>query len=152
VSPFSTFAGSDTLSKFPHRQAERAAIISLAALEFKQKLESSRLEPTVIGGRPQCMYLHGWLFNSFREALPGIDEMRKMPSENYIAVLRRGHLFKVNLTDEQGQHVPFAKLESTFQAILDKVHDDSWVGILTADERDSWAEVSPGVDRGSSVY
>ncbi|RSL48017.1 hypothetical protein CEP54_013131 [Fusarium duplospermum] len=141
VSPFSTFAGSDTLSNFPHRQAERAAIISLAILEFKQKLESGRLEPTVIGGRPQCMYHHGWLFNSFREALPGIDEMRKMPSENYIAVLRRGHLFKVNLIDEQGQHVPFAKLESTFQAILDKVDDDSWVGILTADERDSWAEM-----------
>ncbi|KAJ4328568.1 hypothetical protein N0V84_000927 [Fusarium piperis] len=140
VSPFSTFAGSDILSKFPHRQAERAAIISLAALEFKQKLENGRIEPIVIGGRPQCMYLHGWLFNSFREALPGIDEMRKMPSENYIAVLRRGHLFKVNLTDDQGQHVSFSKLESTFQAILDKVEDESWVGILTADERDSWAE------------
>lgn len=152
VSPFSTFAGSDTLSKFPHRQAERAAIISLAALEFKQKLESGRLKPTIIGGRPQCMYLHGWLFNSFREARPGIDEMRKMPSENYIAVLRRGHLFKVNLTDDQGRHVPFAKLESTFQAVLDKVQDDSWVGILTADERDSWAEVSPGVNRVPSLY
>lgn len=147
VSPFSTFAGSDTLSTFPHRQAERAAIISLAAIEFKQKLESGRLEPTVIGGRPQCMYLHGWLFNSFREALPGIDEMRKMPFENYIAVLRRGHLFKVNLTDGQGQHVQFSKLESTFQAILDKVEDDSWVGILTADERDSWAEASSLVSR-----
>nr|ALQ32842.1 putative polyketide synthase [Fusarium euwallaceae] len=141
VSPFSTFAGSDTLSKFPHKQAERAAIVSLAALEFKQKLESGKLELTMIGGRPQCMYLHGWLFNSFREALPGIDEMRKMPSENYIAVLRRGHLFKVNLTDEHGQQIPFAKLESTFQAILDKVNGDSWVGILTADERDSWAEM-----------
>ncbi|KAF7547181.1 hypothetical protein G7Z17_g7924 [Cylindrodendrum hubeiense] len=141
VSPFSTFAGSDALSKFPHRQAERAAIISLAALEFKQKLESGKLEPTIIGGRPQCMYLHGWLFNSFREALPGPDEMRKVPSENYIAVLRRGHLFRVDLADAEGRHISFAKLESTFQAILDKGQNDSWIGILTADKRDSWAEI-----------
>lgn len=143
ISPWSSFAGTDAYSKFPHMQAERAAIVSLSALEFKRKLEARMLEATVIGGRPQCMYQHGWLFNTFREPVVGTDQMRKMPSENYIAVLRRGRLFKVDLVDSQGATIRFIKLQATFQAILDKVQDNySWVGILTADDRNSWAEVS----------
>ncbi|SPO04420.1 related to lovastatin nonaketide synthase [Cephalotrichum gorgonifer] len=142
ISPWSSFAGTDAFSKFPHSQAERATIVSLSALEFKHKLEAGKLEPTVIGGRPQCMYQHGWLFNAFREPVVGVDKMRKMPSEDYIAVLRRGHLFRVNLVDEFGGAIAFPKLQATFQNIIDKVQDDhSWVGILTADDRNSWAKM-----------
>jgi acyl carrier protein len=143
ISPWSNFAGTDAYSKFPHTQAERAAIVSLSALDFKHKLEAGALETTVIGGRPQCMYQHGWLFNSFREPIVGVDRMRKMPSEDYIAVLRRGHMFRVDLVDAQGGAISFAKLQATFQVILDKVPDGhSWVSILTADDRNSWAQVS----------
>ncbi|KAL6229322.1 KR domain-containing protein [Aspergillus navahoensis] len=38
VAPFSTFAGTDPLSDFPHGQAERATVVSLAVLKFKQQL------------------------------------------------------------------------------------------------------------------
>jgi hypothetical protein len=67
-----------------------------------------------------------------------------MPSEDYIAVLRSGRLFREDLVDIEGTMIPVEKLDTTFQAIVDKVvdHDRSWVGILSADDRNSWAEVS----------
>ncbi|KAL6229896.1 hypothetical protein BDW75DRAFT_224088 [Aspergillus navahoensis] len=110
-----------------------------------------KLEPAMIGGRPQCMYLHGWLFNSFREPVVGLDQMRKLPSRDYIAVLRRGHLFRVDLTDGQGKPISFRKLQATFQSILDRVDDDSWIGVLTA-TLERRPACRPGVSTAARIF
>jgi hypothetical protein len=55
--------------------------------------------------------------------------------------LRRGHVFKIMLKDG-GTNVSYESLKASFQAILDKnLEISSWVPILTADNRDSWAQV-----------
>ncbi|KAJ3523901.1 hypothetical protein NM208_g12271 [Fusarium decemcellulare] len=142
LSPWGGMAGPDAFSKFPHRQAERAAIVSLSALKLKRNLEAGTMEPTVIGGRPQCTYMHSWLFNTYREPVEGADRMHKMPPNEHIAVLRKGHMFRVNPVDASGEFIPFAKLEAAFQAIIDKdVGNDTWESILTADDRNSWARI-----------
>jgi hypothetical protein len=41
--PWGSFVGTDAFSSFPHTQAERAAIVSLSALDFKQKLEAGKV-------------------------------------------------------------------------------------------------------------
>ncbi|CRG87457.1 hypothetical protein PISL3812_04475 [Talaromyces islandicus] len=67
--------------------------------------------------------------------------MRKMPPGDYVAGLSQGHLFKANLR-EGSDLVSYCKARNTFSAILeltDKV-TDSLAGILTADDRDTWAE------------
>ncbi|KFH44962.1 Nonribosomal peptide synthetase-like protein [Hapsidospora chrysogenum ATCC 11550] len=140
LSPWGGMAGPDGSGSFPHRQAERAAIVSLSALKFKRILEAGKMEPTVIGGRPQCTYMHNWLFNTYREPVVGVDRMQKMPPKEYIAVLRKGHMFRVDPVGDDGAILPFAKLEAAFQAIIDKdIDNDAWESILTADDRNSWA-------------
>jgi hypothetical protein len=84
-----------------------------------------------------------WLFNAPREPRLGRDKMRKFTGDeyNYLIALRRGHVFKIMLM-EGGTIVSYESLKSSFQAILDKdLEIDSWVPILTTDDRDSWAQV-----------
>ncbi|KAF8866997.1 ketoacyl-synt-domain-containing protein [Acephala macrosclerotiorum] len=124
----------------PHAQAERAAVISVIAFKFKQDLEASAVSPVYFNEIQLCMDSQNWLFNATRVPLPGSDEVVKYtgPEYEYLIVLRLGHFFKVPLTGGNG-NVSIEQLRSSFQSILDLELEDSWVGILTADERDSWA-------------
>ena len=64
-------------------------------------------------------------------------------TRDHIALLRKGHVFKVFLQDEAGDDVPFGAIQATFEAIMKRVQDDGvWSGMLTTDDRDSWAKVS----------
>ena len=82
-----------------------------------------------------------WLFNTAREPKIGTDEMRKFPGLDYIEVLRRGCFFRVALQKDQ-HPVSFADLESLFHQILNGTCENGpAVAALTADDRDSWAQV-----------
>lgn len=149
LAPYHSIMASLRESKNPHSQAERAAIITLSSLSFKRSLEAGEVEPLEVAGKPECMWRMRWLFNSVRVPKLGCDKMmhygeEQKTSPDYIAVLRKGHLFKVVLQDEnQGQDISFGLLKATFEAIVAHVQDDGiWPGILTTDKRDSWAMVS----------
>lgn len=131
-----------------HSQVERAAVITSAALSFKRAMNSGEVEPLEIAGRPECTWRWGWLFNSTRIPQLKCDKMVRyassdeQSSRDHIAVLRKGHVFKVMLQDGDGKDVPFQQLQATFEAIVARVEgDDVWSGLLTTDERDSWAKV-----------
>jgi len=124
-----------------HSQTERAAVITVAMLEFKQKFESGQMEPAYLNEVPLCMRGHDWFFNSCREPRQDVDTTNKFPSNNELVVMYRGHLFKLQLS-QNGKNVAYSQLQATFQAILDSVKDDSWLSILTTQERNTWAEVS----------
>ena len=139
--PFGNFFGSHHLSRKPHYPAERAAVISVAAFQFKQRLKNNELAPKIINEQIVDLHQQQWLFNACR--IPGIniDEVRKFEDNDYIVTIRRGHFFKVALS-ENNEEVPFEKLRATFQAILDATSKEtSWLGILTADERIPWTKV-----------
>lgn len=142
LAPFCNFWGSHFDSPVPHSQAERAAVVTAALWEFKGEVDSGTLEPNYLGGRVNCTSTLQWLFNATREPHLGCDKMIKYAGENHIAVLRKGHLFRVELLEE-GQILSHEKLKATFQAILDlDIKDPIWAGALTTDDRDSWATVS----------
>jgi hypothetical protein len=142
LAPFQSFLATHHNSKIQHQQAERAALIAITAFKFKQAVESDSLEPHFYFGVPSCMDTWQWIFNANREPGKGIDKMKKFPGNDYCVVLRRGHVFKVMLK-EGDENVSYSKLKSHIQAIIDNVVDGgSWAGILTSDERDSWADVS----------
>jgi hypothetical protein len=83
-----------------------------------------------------------WLFNTTREPHLDIDQMKKYPGNDYCVVLRRGHVFSVPLKTGD-EVVPYARIKAAFDGILEKVQDEGvWTGILTNDNRDSWATVS----------
>ena len=149
IAPYASIMGAHRSSKRPHSQAERAAIISSSALSFKRAMKAGIVEPLRLAGKPECTWRWDWLFNSVRVPHVGCDKMMRYDLDDqgacdHIAVLRRGHIFKVMLQDENnGKDVPFEELKATFEAIVAQVEDDGvWPGILTTDERDSWAQVS----------
>jgi hypothetical protein len=136
----SNIGGSHKLINIAHSQSERAAVIALAAFKFQQRLETGELEPDYLNEQPLCMRGHEWLFKTCREPRIGVDVMNRHPGNDYLAVLYRGHAFKVMLKEEEDV-VSYSKLKATFEAIVNGVTDDSWFSILTTDERDSWARV-----------
>ena len=147
IAPYASIMGGHRDSKRPHSQAERAAIITSAALSFKKAMNAGEVRPLEIAGKPECTLRWGWLFNSTRVPQVKCDKMVSYTSDDqsirdHIAVLRNGHVFKVMLQDGAGKDVPFQQLQTTFEVIVARVEGDAvWSGILTTDERDSWAKV-----------
>ncbi|KAK4188780.1 highly reducing polyketide synthase AFT9-1 [Podospora australis] len=147
-----------------HAQAERAAVITQATLAFKRAMEAGTVEPLEVAGRPECTWRWGWLFHSVRVPRVGCDKMVRYNEKadaatgtgEHLAVLRQGRVFKVMLQDEKGQDVSFAHLQRTFEAIVARVADhEVWSGILTTDDRDTWAEVRTkleGISSGNVEY
>ena len=139
IHPFGTFYAVHL--RTTHSQAEKAAIIAETAYAFQRKLEINRLEPDYLNEERLCPQSLNWLFNACREPHKHIDRIRKHEHNEYLVVLRRGHIFKV-LLGQESQPPTRAKLKATFDEILDlSTQSLPSVGTLTADERDSWAEL-----------
>lgn len=81
------------------------------------------------------------MFNAVREPHLLCDQMKISAESRHVAVLHRGHLFKIPLQDDQGD-VPLESFEVMFQTIVDADSgEDSWASIMTTDFRDPWAMV-----------
>nr|ALQ32954.1 putative polyketide synthase [Fusarium sacchari] len=129
-----------------HSQAERAALITFAAVSFKRAIDAGQVEPLKIAGKPECTWGWGWLFNSTRVPQLKCDKIMSYTSSvgerSHVAVLRKGHLFKVILQDAAGKDVSFHQLQATFEAIVAQVEgEDILSSLLTTDERDSWTKI-----------
>ena len=139
--PFSNYFGSHYLSAKPHSTAERAAVISIAAFQFKKRLGNGEAIAHVMNEQELDPSMQHWLFNTCRIPDMQVDQVQKFPDDDYIIVLRRGHFFKTALRESDGD-ISFNKLRSTFQHTLDTAPDQmSRLGVLTADERAPWNEV-----------
>ena len=141
IHPYGTFYGGHVLTNMPHGQAERAAVISTAAFEFKQRLDAGEVEQEYMNEEPLCMNSLQWLFNANREPGIGVDSMCQYPGNDYVVAMKRGHIFKIMLA-ENGKAVPYLTLKAKFQAIIDlPVERQPGVTALTAEERDTWAKL-----------
>lgn len=139
--PFGTFYGVHLLTERAHSQAERTAIIAETAYAFQRKLEANELEPDYLNDERLCPQSLSWLFNACREPHRNVDRMRKHERNKYLVVLRRGHAFKIAL-EQESQPVKRTKLRGAIDEILDPSSQTlPSIPILTADERDSWAEL-----------
>jgi hypothetical protein len=144
--PFGNFFFTHKLSSFSHSQSERAAIIASSVFRYQQMLEADELPIQYMNELPVCTYLNQWLFNATRRPQLNSDTMHKFSSTGYLITLCKGRVFKIPL--RRGlQNVSESQLRATFDAILELVSSDSVerIGILTADERTSWAKVITGI-------
>ncbi|KAF5549198.1 polyketide synthase [Fusarium mexicanum] len=132
-----------------HSQVERASLITSAIVSFKRAIDAGKVKPMEIAGKPECTWGWGWMFNSTRVPQSKCDRAVSYASSlgatsgiNHVAVLRKGHVFKVNLLDETGDDVSLDHLQATFEAILANVQgEDILSTLLTTDERESWAKI-----------
>ncbi|KAI9665472.1 MAG: Type I Iterative PKS [Alyxoria varia] len=134
------FAGHLVNGDIVHSQARRAAIISSAALRFKQRLEEGLVSPDVLNEESLSMFTWQWLFNGSREPRDGVDKIRSWHGD-YLIVLRRGHVFKINLQTKMGQAASVADLEATFVALTGTSEEAvPAIATLTSDNRETWAK------------
>lgn len=138
---FTNFMALHHASPKAHTQAERAALLATTAFNYKLEIDAGPLPPLYTLEVPLCTAYQKMMFNTYRHPRLGCDETIKHEGDHCV-VLRRGRLFRVALRDEHGL-VPLDKLKHHFSAIIDAVQDEgSWAGILTSDNRDTWAKVS----------
>jgi hypothetical protein len=117
-----------------HSAAERAAVLAFASHKFCRQLEEGAIAPLIYKGQRLETNQYERLFNSVRQPRKGEDVLVRYPGNNYLVAFRRGRAFKIELG------VSLAILKSQFQSIIDSpCEPESWVGVLTTDERDSWA-------------
>jgi len=116
IHPTGTFYGGHLLTGSPHSQAERAAILAVAAFGFKNSVELGTVERDYMNDEPICMESLHWLFNAVREPRLKVDKIRRSLEENYLIALRHGHFFKVRLLNEEGDR-SFRRLKVAFEHI-----------------------------------
>ena len=155
LAPFNNFMAFHPRGEMGHTQAQRAALISSIAFRSKQDLEADRWDPMAYLGTPNCSDLWQYIFNSAR--LPGVplDRMAKFPGNDYLAVLHRGHIFKIMLKkegSEKEENLTIEELTDIFQSILDREEgtDENWTSILSSDDRTSWAEASQSIQSSTN--
>ncbi|KAL5520033.1 hypothetical protein ACEPAG_1693 [Sanghuangporus baumii] len=124
--------------------AERAARLIKAMLPFRELVESGRLEPEYVRSSPLCMDSYKWLFNASRYPTKPADTARKFDpaTHDHIVFIRKNRFFEVQLT-QNSRPLGLAELEQQITSIIAEAgrETDSFpVGILTSENRDTWAE------------
>lgn len=95
---------------------------------------------------PLDMSSYKYLFNSSRIPEKPEDTARKYDpaTHNHIIVVRRGRFYEVEVVDASGEFLSAADLQKQFeriQELADSQPDEQYpVGILTAENRDTWTE------------
>jgi acyl transferase domain-containing protein len=138
LAPYMTFFFTHPMDAPRHSQAERAALVVSTVIGYKDRLERELIQPRVVNEEPLCMDLYKYLFNTTREPAVAIDKFLQYPGSRHFVVLRRGQVYKVCLDQVD-------RLERLFERILLETDESEvdWLGILTADDRISWAKVLP---------
>lgn len=126
-----------------HRRdpAKRAAAITTAVLDFKRQVDSGTLEPEYLRGQPQAMSSYQYMFNCCRIPAPGADYPRKYPphENEHIVVVRKNRFFRVPVVVD-GRPLNTAELQRQFERIYQVAQRAPAVGVLTAANRDFWAD------------
>ncbi|KAI0187296.1 polyketide synthase [Xylaria flabelliformis] len=119
-----------------HTQVERAAIITGAALKFKERYETGHLEQHKLNDIVLCMDTLQWLFHTTLE--PGVetDLAQKYSSNNKVVVMRRGHFYEIDVHQDDD----YASLTAIFANIIASSEQTiPQVSVLTSKSRDEWA-------------
>lgn len=124
-----------------HSQAQRAAILTVSAIDFARKLSSGDVAPGTLHGNRLSTEGYNWLFNSTRRPGIGVDRMERHASNYTVAVLRRGCVFELRLPNDN-EPLGFERVLNAYENIMNAaIESPHFICALTADERDSWATV-----------
>ena len=108
-------------------------------MRHKLAIDKGDVEVNLVG-TSVCTDSLGALFNTARAPKAGVDEVCRYSGE-YFVVPRQGHFFCVPFTSSGGVLLSTGAINQIMDSILTQSLDNSWVSILTTDQRDSWAQV-----------
>ncbi|KAL6796280.1 polyketide synthase [Trichoderma sp. SZMC 28013] len=119
-----------------HTQAERAAIVTVAAFNFKKRLENGLLEQHTLNEVMLDMESLNWLFHTSQEPGLEIDLAQKYAPNNKVVAMRRGHLYEITVDEDDD----YSSLKRVFTEILASSEQSlPPVSVLTTKKRDEWA-------------
>ncbi|GGK37726.1 choline/carnitine O-acyltransferase [Nocardia camponoti] len=132
-------------------QAEQAAALIGAAVDYKLALDEQRIPPVTQRGTPLSMWQNEYLFSETR--IPGAvqDTVRKPYSEEWpgpsdarhIVVFYRGNIFRMDVIGPDGAPYAFDDLVDGLRAVIKggtrPAATDTAVGHLTTKARAEWA-------------
>ncbi|MFD3508114.1 choline/carnitine O-acyltransferase [Nocardia sp. NPDC058666] len=132
-------------------QAERAAAIIEAAVDYKLALDAEQIPPVTQRGTPLSMWQNKYLFSETR--IPGLiqDSVRKPyspewpgPSDaRHIAVFYRGNVFRMDVIGPDGAPYAFDDVVDGLRAVIKggtkPAATDTSIGHLTTKARTEWA-------------
>ena len=125
-----------------HSQTMRAAVLTIAVMDYARRLAAGDMPLDTLHGEFVTPEARDWLFYAMRHPGTGCDYMEHFPPNQTVAILRRGHVFQLTLPKPE-ESLDLATMYTTYDRII-KASEEARapVSILTADERDSWAQVS----------
>ena len=125
-----------------HSQTMRAAVLTVAVMDFARRVEAGDMPLDTLHGEFITPEARNWLFYTIRRPGTGRDHVEKHSPNQIVAVLRRGHVFQLTLPSPD-EPLDLATMYTTYEGIINASEEPRTpVCILTADERDSWAQVS----------
>lgn len=138
-------------------QIERAAHLTRALVDHKLRLDAGPVPPTVSRGQVLSMAQLYHLYSTTR--IPGIqqDTTRTTPGQRHVAVLFRGHVFRMDVLDRFGRPIDESHLAEGLRTVMRAgalaVPPDDCVGPLTTGPRAEWAanRATLITDRGNAA-
>jgi len=128
------------LNRETFSQTQLASALIIAVYQFNRAIEDETLCVDKQKEQPLCMAQYKNLFSATRVPQKGKDTLRVHNGHKHIVVLFKGHLFKVNIADDNGLVYAFADIEAVLQEITQVTSEGQNIGIFTTLARDDWAE------------
>ncbi|KAJ1941764.1 Carnitine O-acetyltransferase mitochondrial, partial [Linderina pennispora] len=123
--------------------SQRAAHVAVAALAFRAQLVDGSLAPEMQKTSPLCSHSYKYMFNACRIPHKPSDFCRTVDyaANEAITVIRNNQFFSVPIT-QQGMPLSTVEFAEIFERIIELADSQTAVpvGVLTADNRDAWAD------------
>ncbi|KAK2174837.1 hypothetical protein NP493_772g02027 [Ridgeia piscesae] len=133
------------------QQLRFAAKLIAGLLDYKVLIDGHNVPQEYMGGQPLCMTQYYKILSSCRVPLPGRDAVRQFSSDDakHIVVIHNNHFFSVDVYGKNGEQLSQDQLYQQLRSVVERSPTLAPpVGILTANERDTWAEVSKVLQAG----
>ncbi|XP_068608849.1 carnitine O-acetyltransferase [Brachionichthys hirsutus] len=136
-----------------HGQLRFAAKLIAAVLDFKTMTDNEALPVEYLGGRPLCMNQYYEVLSSCR--VPGqksdsvVNHAKSSRPPSYIAVVHNFEFFKLDVYNRDGSALTVDQLYAQLERICSSSvqRNTEPVGILTSQNRDSWARAYANLTR-----
>ncbi|KAJ2546951.1 Carnitine O-acetyltransferase mitochondrial, partial [Coemansia sp. RSA 1933] len=136
------------------RPNQRAAKIVCAAISFRKMLVDGTLEPEMAKDKPLCSHSYKFMFNACRIPEKPSDHCRTVEygGNETMVVARNGQFFSFAFI-RNGVPLSMDAIEATLDQIVAVADSNAAVpvGLLTADNRDSWTEARQLLIKSSPV-